>query len=1655
MRKWIVFWMLLVIGRVGGAVTSEFYTIKTQTTDKLVIEFHFPDLQVQTLPGGQNSRVEIPGLNYHYELNQPLVPLLVLPLNLPRNVSAPLVTIHQIRRFTGISPPVYQNDSLQVEPPGTTVLPFPGRIVKLVYQGLFRDFPIYALRVYPVQVTAEGIRFFQKFSVTLYLKKQSAGRQGKYAAKTAAELPLLKKWVANQEQSGFVEALAASSIGQTLNQDEWNFKPRIRLVVVEKGVYKVTGADLEEHGIDLNRLDPRTFRLVNRGQEVPFLLYGEQDGRFDPDDYIEFLGEPNDGTFLKEYPDMYKDPFTDENVYWLEWGGHPGVRMVEESGGIVTTDPTRYNPAPFYAHTVHVEEDNHFERLGFGSIGSLSYQRDLWYFDTGIKSIGKKQYPFELIYPDSTSFNPVEVKVMFSGKSIGGSPHNVMVWLNNGLIGMARPGWFNQDTATVSNVGNSNIRTLDLRHGENILDVQLPVKPPVGTDIVLLNWFEVTYDRQYRAYRNQIEFRKPSIVFFPNVNLFQFEIDGFTRSDIQIYKKGIGKIINYKLEIEEVKGRKMYKVIFQDHIIADDVEYVAITEDLKKKPLRIELDEPFDPERPELTLKNPANSADYLIITHQRFYRQALELRDYRRSQGLAVELVRVQDIYDEFNHGIKSPLAIRDFLQYAYYHWDQNHKLKYVLLLGDANYDYKSTSTLFTDFVPTFFLQTFKFGAAATDYPYSLLSGDDLIPDVFVGRIPVMVASDVTVATEKIIEYEQNPILGPWRNQALFISGNDASTFEFDYRDRPLFRVQNARMLEVLLPQHHTAFRLNTVKDPTKDYDPNFGGTTDLIEYFDDGLYYINFLGHGGGAIWADVNLFNLRDVDRLNNKGMYPFITSMTCFTGAFDNPGNMGLAQKLVLAKDKGAIGVLASSGLGWAYNDFAMLWSVGQFLFNPEFRVGEAVTLGKIFYLTSQSNYFVNDTLFTAPGYFYLFKDMVHQYNLIGDPYIQFEAVPTDLTLELDNALPQPGDTIQVTLSVPFAPAEGYIELADYQNNVVTRMPVYTTGQTESVRLVIPESFPEGTGRLRAYLSDGQRDASNVVPIGINYAVLDSIVLLPRNPSADDSVYLQLHVRDPFGVRQVYVLVANIRQRFSTREIRSGVFQTVRPLPPTYALQTVFFSVYVENNRGNKSVFRNRSYTILDDRPDVFVEPRSIRFGGRERVKVTAVLGNKGRSVAQNVPVHFYQGETNFKNHTPFAVQTVNISPGDSIHVGVDFPFNLSRDQFRLYVAADPQGRLPDFNRNNNVDSVSLTPTLFNVTPELGTTYDGVTGDTLRLGDRVALYIPAGAVDRPSVLLLRWKSVEPPRDQKGLQLLPVVEQDQYHAVEVRLLNLDAQTNQPFYLRIKPRPIANYGTSPLQEVTLYRKVGTSQPWVAVETDVEENEGYVYTRTHRDGMFAPFISGDLQPPRIELTVDGRPFQTRAQVSSNPVMHLVIEDESGVILSPEQIAITIDGQPLAPDKIFIPDSVRKSNILGITLYPELEVGQHDLKVQAKDVNGNLAEKQYDLLVSDEFDVHVFGNYPNPFTDQTIFAYYVSPDVLDEFEIRIYTVSGRLIRVITEDINTINQPHGARASGYNELIWDGTDEEGNEVANGVYFALIRAKYQGEVKETILKVAKLK
>lgn len=1659
----------MISGAGISALSNQFYTIEKQTPGSLILKFRFPEPQVENSHGKSPlAEISIPGLISNYVDSEPLLPVFSKPLVVPPGKVHWEIVSQTMDIIQGVKPLIYHSGYQQTaQNQEKRPLPFPGQAVELTEAGIFRDYRIMQLKIFPVQSTAAGLRYFRSLTLKISFTKTAAfssAQMNRPEERLFSDFAINGKFVA-----GISPAVTQSppaklkSVGTDLNRIQ------VKIYLDKEGIYRVTGADLINAEIDLESVNPQTFRLTNKNQDVPIYVSGDQDQKFDPDDYIEFWGEKNEKTFLKKYPDVYADPFTDLNVYWLSWGGNPGVRLVEESGAIVETNPARYNPANYYPFTAHFEKNSYFERLGYGNTHNYSYTKDLWFFDAGIQSVGKKSYPLNLIYPDSLSFNPVKVNISLTGKSL--TNHNSMIWLNQKLVGQVSEGWYSQGTYFMKNTDNSPIRSGDLVHGQNDLEIQMPSLAPDGkTDYVLFNWADITYDRQYKAFNNQIRFTRPSasVTYFPNISLFQFEIENFTKPDIEIFKKGLSKIVNYSLVSQVNEKDTRYKVIFQDEILTDNVEYLAVTSDLKLKPFLIEKEKPFDEAHPSLTLKNSTNSADYLIITHEKFYSRAKEYADFRRQNGLNVKVVNVQDIYDEFNYGIKSPLAIQEFLKYAFYHWDRSHRLKYVLLLGDANYNYRTHDSPFEDFVPTFFFQAIKFGAVSTDLPYGLVSGDDYLPDLFVGRIPVATAGDVSIILEKTKEYEENPVIDSWRNQSLFISGNDRGTTELrgvpGIPQKPAFRTQNQRLINLLLPKTTSALKLNTVKNENLDYDPNFGGTTDLIEYVDDGVNFMTFLGHGGGAIWADVQLLNLDDVERLNNRGKYPFIASMTCFTGAFDNPGNPGLAQKLLLSPQKGAIGLFASSGLGWVANDYSMLWYLMEQLFLPGKTVGEALALSKIDYFNT-GQYVINDTLISGYqwGHPSIKYDIIHQYNLLADPYIELQKPDEKVEIQVDNLLPNKGEVVNVSLEAPLTSAEGYLELANNKDDIVLREPLSYDGVQQALQLKIPEDFPDGAGYIRAYLSDNSTDASGFTRIGVNYSVFDSVQTIPTSPNAEDSVSIRLVAKDKLEITDVKVVavlpghvISGDTLHLKTQKISSDTYRTTGKIPPTYSLSTVYYFVYATNADGQVSKM-NFKYQVQETRPDPFLIPHGIRLVGADKVKLAVDVGNSGQVPVNAVELSLYNGRDNFRSRHSFAKAMLTIDGIDSTTFQTDFPFSLKNAAYQIFAALDHQKEIPDFNRSNNIDSVDLKINMVNLTPELGSTYDGLSSDTVVIDGGHKFWLAPQGISAPSAAKFVTEMFPEDENQKGLVSIPLAGDSNPGILKLKVFDREAQFTRPFGIRlVYNRNFVSAQGLDKEQILLYRLDPQLKAWVQINATLDTLSGELTAAVQNDGLFAPFISSDQTPPRIDLTVDGRHVRSKTLVSPNPTLNVILEDESGLNILSDQVQILIDDIALPSDKIFIPDSVSQSHLLGIKAYPELDLGQHRLSVKVKDVNGNVSEKEFSLRVDNQFDLHVFGNYPNPFTDFTIFSYYItSTDIIDDLAIRIFTVSGRLVRELKNDENTLTAENDPRRVGYNEIVWDGTDTDGNRVANGVYFAVVRAKYQDEVREEILKVAKLR
>jgi hypothetical protein len=151
--------------------------------------------------------------------------------------------------------------------------------------------------------------------------------------------------------------------------------------------------------------------------------------------------------------------------------------------------------------------------------------------------------------------------------------------------------------------------------------------------------------------------------------------------------------------------------------------------------------------------------ADYLIIASEPFYGSAKlkQLAEWRASySGLNVIVAPTDKIYYRFGSINTPETSIRDFVRYAYNFWKSSNsndgKLRYVLIVGDSEY------------IPVKISNRMSFDEyIATDNWYACVSGDDLFPDVMIGRLPSKSLTELSIMIDKIIQYEQNPLYGEW----------------------------------------------------------------------------------------------------------------------------------------------------------------------------------------------------------------------------------------------------------------------------------------------------------------------------------------------------------------------------------------------------------------------------------------------------------------------------------------------------------------------------------------------------------------------------------------------------------------------------------------------------------------------------------------------------------------------------------------------------------------------------------------------------------------------------------------------------------------------------------------------------------------------------
>lgn len=370
----------------------------------------------------------------------------------------------------------------------------------------------------------------------------------------------------------------------------------------------------------------------------------------------------------------------------------------------------------------------------------------------------------------------------------------------------------------------------------------------------------------------------------------------------------------------------------------------------------------------------------YLIVTPPAFLPYLNNLVEWKQRKGHPVTVVSTE------NFSTVTPEIIRDYIRDAYLTWSTPPR--YVLLIGDVDQG-----------MPTFYIQNPEGVSRVTDYPYSLLTGDDDFPELMVGRLSVDSFYELLVVSAKIVRHESNPYAdgSDWLKRGLMV----CTTVSAQSTAHTKNWVRN-KLLEHDYTQVDTA------------YFPQQGSLNYIFNPINNGVGLVNYRGLGHYSGWSGP-FMQTGDIDYLNNGWKLPIVTSIVCGGGNFGANQDPCFGEKWIRAgttsNPKGAVAFFGPSEL-YTHTMYNNAIDVGIYhaIFDLDVsELGEALWQGK---LELWRNYHQNSSFaFDQPPEFYF-----HVYNLLGDPGLTiWTDTPREMVVTYPDSI-QFGDrsiTIQVT------------------------------------------------------------------------------------------------------------------------------------------------------------------------------------------------------------------------------------------------------------------------------------------------------------------------------------------------------------------------------------------------------------------------------------------------------------------------------------------------------------------------------------------------------------------------------------------------------------------------------------------------------------------
>ena len=895
-----------------GLLCASPINVLSTRPDGLVLELELPpvELVARDLDGGRFDDVVVEGAARFDRAGAPALPFWAEVLAVPPGAqvevaileidSATREQVHFVPAPSPLEADAEGGASYQVDPVAYGQDRFaPADPVAVEYLGVLRGVPAWSLRLYPFSYNParRTLQIHRRLRLEIRFRggraKVGGGTDDPYAQ-------VLHRAFINAGQVTGGPRRAAKVAADTWYDATL---PWVKVWVEEDGFFRLGPDWLASRQVEAESIDPRTFRLFHRGREQALYIRGEEDGRFAGGDELLFYGRYR-RSLLKEGGEKdFPSPWGGRNTYWLTWNGEPGKRLEGRSGAPVDEYPVQRS----YWTTDHFERDLSFDELGEidladGTLFTDELAYDHWFWGNFLQSTRADKPAARTIVGDidrldqETVYRP-RLRVALHGATNLG--HHTVLSLNNELVDDSI--WEGQSENRIA----SDVPLAWVRNGRNRLLLQA-FADQAKWDRIYFNWFALDYRRLYWARQGHLAFGQPAS------QGHRIVVSGFDHPVIELWDVERGLRFE-DVRVDTIGGR--FDLTFADRA-PEGGRYVAADSLAVKTPRGI-LDSPSD-------LRDPGRSAAYLVIAHRRLLAAAHRLAEHRAAGGLETAVVDLEDIYDEFGAGLVGNQAIGDFIAYAYHNW--RGRPAYVLLMGDTDFDERDIlSRAAPVSVPTFYYQERERGYAPSDFFYTLVDGDDLLPDVAIGRLTVGNALEAGQMVDKIIGYDQAPEAGPWRSRALYLA---------DYHSGTLFTGPSDELASL----YTEGVGLEAVKvyHPDDSRIPNATGKA-FIDAFNEGALLVNFNGHGSLGTMGFV--FTIQDVNwdymsQVDNGGRLPLVLAFSCLNGLFVNPAFPSLAEVFTRRPEGGAIAYISAAAKSFVQQNNLL----GDRLFNQFFKAG---------------------------------------------------------------------------------------------------------------------------------------------------------------------------------------------------------------------------------------------------------------------------------------------------------------------------------------------------------------------------------------------------------------------------------------------------------------------------------------------------------------------------------------------------------------------------------------------------------------------------------------------------------------------------------------------------------------------------------------------